>query len=257
VNPARPPALTNFQQELKKSFLHLASLPIKGLYTTDVAQWVCDCGSQKYHAHLLCKHLVQAVGKIPDGWWHTARRYHVQPFYTLPVNGVAAVDPPEDIDSAHFWVPRMSSNRLVFTIGAVNSPSTSSSVPGETSRTAPASTGAVSRHPLAASALPVSAQTAALASAQPIPGPSRTRTPPPRIHALGRSSNPIVIVDSDDDDAINLAVLLPIASAVKGEDDDDDDVFIPDDDESGFSSDHRSSSVRFESGIMWFCCAKL
>jgi hypothetical protein len=265
VNPARPPALTNSQQEFKKSFVHLASIPIKGQYTTDVAQWVCDCGSQKYHAHLLCKHLVQAAGKIPDAWWHTARRYHVRPFYTLPVNGAAASDPPEDVESAHFWVPCMSTRSLGSATVTINPASTSSSLPNaDAPRTTPASTNAVPRHSIVHSAAsttpaPVAARTAALrvASAQPIPGSSRTRTPPPRTHALGRSLNPIVIDDSDDDDdMIEQAALSPVASAVKGEDDDDD-VFIPDEDEDDFSSSHRSSSVRRELCIAQSCCANI
>jgi hypothetical protein len=64
----RPKGLSNMQEGFKKAWLCLQSVPIKGLYTTDIARWTCDCGAQKYHANLLCKHLVQAVDNIPSSW---------------------------------------------------------------------------------------------------------------------------------------------------------------------------------------------
>lgn len=64
----RPPSLTHMQEAFKRSWERLLTVHIKGSYNTDVAKWTCDCGSQKYHAHLLCKHLVQAVGPVPSTW---------------------------------------------------------------------------------------------------------------------------------------------------------------------------------------------
>lgn len=84
----RPEHLTHMQEALKKAWRFLEKVPIKGNYNTNVAQWTCDCGAQKYHACLLCKHLVQAVGPIPAAWWTSVTRYRQPPFYTAPIDGV-------------------------------------------------------------------------------------------------------------------------------------------------------------------------
>lgn len=90
----RPKTLTNMQVAFKRAWKRLSKSHIKGTYNTDLARWTCDCGSQKYHANLLCKHLVQAVGPIDTSWWPLVTRYNVPPFYTVPINSVIA-DPPQ------------------------------------------------------------------------------------------------------------------------------------------------------------------
>ena len=95
----------HMQTALKRSWTRLARSPIKGTYSTDVARWTCNCGAQKYHAYLLCKHLVQAAGPIPDVWWREATRYHIPPFFTVPVDGIIA-DAPESVWD-YGWLERM------------------------------------------------------------------------------------------------------------------------------------------------------
>ncbi|KAI9064572.1 hypothetical protein FKP32DRAFT_1569691 [Trametes sanguinea] len=101
----RAPSLSHTQEDFKHAWERLQKVPIKGRYTTDISRWTCDCGAQKYHSHLLCKHLVQAAGKMPPEWWPTVMRYHVPPFYTIPINGNIAA-PPESM-RAHAWLKRM------------------------------------------------------------------------------------------------------------------------------------------------------
>lgn len=103
--PGRIQQLTHMQAALKKSWVRLAKVPIKGSYTTDVHTWTCDCGAQKYHSYLLCKHLVQAVGEIPSSWWPNAIRFHITPFYTVPV-GDTLTEPPETKRN-YQWLQRM------------------------------------------------------------------------------------------------------------------------------------------------------
>ncbi|KAI0084744.1 hypothetical protein BDY19DRAFT_1025393, partial [Irpex rosettiformis] len=72
----RPQGLSNMQEAFKKAWQCLRTVPIKGQYVTDIEQWKCDCGAQKYHAYLLCKHLVQTVGDIPVSWWTRVHRFY-------------------------------------------------------------------------------------------------------------------------------------------------------------------------------------
>lgn len=83
----RPHGLSNMQESFKKAWQRLQTVPIKGSYVTNTSDWTCNCGSQKYHAHLLCKHLVQAVGDIPPRWWSRVHRFYTRPFYSVPVDG--------------------------------------------------------------------------------------------------------------------------------------------------------------------------
>lgn len=54
--------LTTYQQAFKKSCNTLSKQSLgTQQYTTNVNTWTCNCGSQMYHCHHLCKHLVQAV----------------------------------------------------------------------------------------------------------------------------------------------------------------------------------------------------
>ncbi|KAH9831839.1 uncharacterized protein C8Q71DRAFT_780708 [Rhodofomes roseus] len=93
------------QEAFKRSWERLAKVPIKGTYITNINKWTCDCGAQKYHAYLLCKHLVHATGDLPALWWVQVQRYHVPPFYTVPINGTIA-SPPES-STKHAWLDRM------------------------------------------------------------------------------------------------------------------------------------------------------
>lgn len=68
---------SRLQKDLHRAWKRLAELPIRGDYTIDITRWTRDCGSQKYHAHLLCKHLVQAAGPMDAPWWVHAIRYHI------------------------------------------------------------------------------------------------------------------------------------------------------------------------------------
>ncbi|KAH9895893.1 hypothetical protein C8Q73DRAFT_758343 [Cubamyces lactineus] len=117
---ARAPSLSYAQQQLKKAWDRLLKVPLRGSYTTDIANWTCDCGSQKYHSHLLCKHLVQKAGRPPASWWPTAVRYHIAPFYTVPINGSVA-QPPESVRS-HAWTGRLGKRSAVITRPSVAAP---------------------------------------------------------------------------------------------------------------------------------------
>jgi hypothetical protein len=76
---------THEQAAFKRAFDRLRKATINNShYSTNVATWTCDCGSQKYHAQLMCKHLVQAAGAPPAAWWVSVKRYYVPPFYTVP-----------------------------------------------------------------------------------------------------------------------------------------------------------------------------
>lgn len=44
---------------IMRAWLALLKRPIIGSYKTDTGLWLCDCGTQKYHSYLLCKHIVQ------------------------------------------------------------------------------------------------------------------------------------------------------------------------------------------------------
>jgi len=71
------------QIPIKHAWLALRQHPIKGLYNTDVKHWLCQCGAQKYHSYLLCKHLVQALPLPSANWWTTVVRQHTAPFYDI------------------------------------------------------------------------------------------------------------------------------------------------------------------------------
>jgi len=52
-------------------------------YVTNVADWTCTCGRQKYDRHHLCKHLVQAVKPLPAHFWREVIRRRVKPASAL------------------------------------------------------------------------------------------------------------------------------------------------------------------------------
>ncbi|RDX44376.1 hypothetical protein OH76DRAFT_1487106 [Lentinus brumalis] len=105
ARPGRAPPLTHMQKALKRSWKRLLSVPIKGSYKTSLATWTCDCGAQKYHAYVLCKHLVQGAGVQSPKWWVKVARYRILPFYTVPINGATAA--PPETGSPHAWLSRM------------------------------------------------------------------------------------------------------------------------------------------------------
>lgn len=79
----RSNGLTTYQKYFKKSWKRLEKVPMskKSTYTTDVARWSCNCGHQKYDAHHLCKHLVQAVNPPPPEFWGEVIRRRKPPIY--------------------------------------------------------------------------------------------------------------------------------------------------------------------------------
>ena len=63
--------LNGEQVPIKKAWLKLYAREIKGKYDTNILQWTCTCGAQKYHAYLLCKHLVKELPRPDANWWTT------------------------------------------------------------------------------------------------------------------------------------------------------------------------------------------
>ena len=110
ARPGRARTLTHMQKALKRSWKRLSSVPIKGSYNTRLVTWTCDCGAQKYHAYILCKHLVQAAGVQSPKWWAAVTRYRIPPFYTVPVNGIIPTAP--ETQTPHAWLDRMSLNTV-------------------------------------------------------------------------------------------------------------------------------------------------
>jgi len=51
-------ALHGKQIPIKKAWLVLCDREPQGKYNTKFLEWTCNCGAQKYHSYLLCKHLV-------------------------------------------------------------------------------------------------------------------------------------------------------------------------------------------------------
>jgi hypothetical protein len=102
---SRSHTLTTEQKSLKQAWGRLRTKPIKGNYETDIHQWTCSCGAQKYNAHLLCKHLVQAAPWPPASWWPEAFRCHTAPFYRVPGTSSHQLAIPE-LQPYH-WLPRM------------------------------------------------------------------------------------------------------------------------------------------------------
>ena len=98
------------QIPIKKAWLTLRTRELGGEYDTDIFHWTCDCGTQKYHSYLLCKHLVNKVCVPPPEWWATIVRRHVPPFYDirelLSPEDRAKVPEPEELGN-YSWLARM------------------------------------------------------------------------------------------------------------------------------------------------------
>jgi hypothetical protein len=97
------PMMTAEQRSFKIAWEKLSEAKIKGTYKTDPATWTCNCGAQKYHSHLLCKHPVQSVPRPSDDWWPQVIRYSVHLFYVVP--GIASPIEPEKITN-YAWRTR-------------------------------------------------------------------------------------------------------------------------------------------------------
>jgi len=106
----RAVALHGEQIPIKKAWLLLRDKKTNGKYDTKAHQWTCDCGLQKFHSYLLCKHLVQAVRRPHPDWWATLVRRHTPPFYDVrellsPVDRLNAPE-PEELGNRS-WLARM------------------------------------------------------------------------------------------------------------------------------------------------------
>jgi hypothetical protein len=97
------PTMTAEQKSFKAAWEKLREAKIKGTYATDPTSWTCNCGAQKYHSHLLCKHLVQSVPQPSEDWWPQVIRYSTHPFYAVP--GVTHPMEPEKI-TEYAWRSR-------------------------------------------------------------------------------------------------------------------------------------------------------
>jgi hypothetical protein len=90
----RSKALTTHQQYLKREWFRLLGKPkSKGKYIVDVVLWLCTCGQQKFHRHLLCN-LVAAVPTPSPTFWHEIYRRRTIPFYHHPdLHAIGSVRP--------------------------------------------------------------------------------------------------------------------------------------------------------------------
>ena len=78
----RSKALTPYQVFFKASWKELKDKECSGrVYSTDIKQWVCNCGQQKYNCHHICKHLVQTVPTPPSDFWTSIVRRRTLPLY--------------------------------------------------------------------------------------------------------------------------------------------------------------------------------
>jgi hypothetical protein len=90
----RSKSLTTYQQYFKRDWAKLASASVSGKdYDTNIKTWTCKCGRQKYNAHHLCKHLVQAVAPPPVKFWQNVQRRRKTPLYRHPDLHPRDIDP--------------------------------------------------------------------------------------------------------------------------------------------------------------------
>ena len=81
----RSKQLTTYQKYFKAAWKRLEQVQVSARqYVTNVADWTCTCGRQKYDRHHLCKHLVQAVEPLPAHFWREVIRRRVKPIYHHP-----------------------------------------------------------------------------------------------------------------------------------------------------------------------------
>ncbi len=78
----RGKALTTFQQGFKTAWKKKELLKVSDKkYDTNVANWLCNCGSQELDTYHCCKHLIQAVPKPSPEFWGRVVRRRVVPLY--------------------------------------------------------------------------------------------------------------------------------------------------------------------------------
>ncbi|KAF8187532.1 hypothetical protein BJ912DRAFT_970082 [Pholiota molesta] len=81
----RSKPLNTFQTYFKQNWIKQFNKELgHTTYETDVANWTCTCGSQKFDRHHLCKHLVHAVPQPGIKFWREIRRRRVSPLYRHP-----------------------------------------------------------------------------------------------------------------------------------------------------------------------------
>ena len=81
----RSKQLTTYQRYFKTAWKKLEKVQVSNRqYVTNVADWTCTCGRQKYDRHHLCKHLVQAVEPPRAHFWREVIRRRVKPIYQHP-----------------------------------------------------------------------------------------------------------------------------------------------------------------------------
>jgi hypothetical protein len=62
----QPKQLTTYQKYFKSSWKKLLESKISDKdYGTNIGDWTCKCGRQKYDRHHLCKNIVHAIGLPP------------------------------------------------------------------------------------------------------------------------------------------------------------------------------------------------
>lgn len=85
----RSKGLSTYQKYFKRDWQKLKKRLVSGKdYNTDISSWTCRCGQQKFNAHHICKHLVQAVQAIhtpPPSFWAQVIRRRTTPLYRHPV----------------------------------------------------------------------------------------------------------------------------------------------------------------------------
>ena len=78
----RPKQLTTYQKYFKASWKKLSESHISDkVYETNIKDWTCTCGRQKYDRHHLCKHLVKAVAPPSKRFWREVVRRRTLPIY--------------------------------------------------------------------------------------------------------------------------------------------------------------------------------
>jgi len=111
-NPRKGRAATLHGEQIpiKKAWLLLRGKTSRGKYITNIFDWTCDCGAQKYHSYLLCKHLVKEVPRPEAEWWPTHVQRHTRPFYDireLMAPQDQAIAPEPEVLGNHLWLARM------------------------------------------------------------------------------------------------------------------------------------------------------
>lgn len=90
---------SSFQKHFKTEWKALAKKPTScRSYVTNIEQWTCNCGQQKYSGYALCKHLVQAVLRPSPRFWIEIHRRRTLPIYQHPDLFRKGTTPPKQLD---------------------------------------------------------------------------------------------------------------------------------------------------------------